>query len=247
MRLVVWNLCGATDRKWPHLEALRPDIAVLPEAARQPKALSRGDTLFGDVPPHWHWVGVNPAKGLAVATFGRPSGVVTTVATGRWSVAVRAGKLVVLGVWSCPSQTGAAGYTAEVVRAIDTHERVLRGAAGVVVAGDFNVDGKVAGWRKIQPRLAALGLVSAYHHYTGEGFGLESAPTYFHQRKSTAPFHIDFCFLSEHLLGQVSEQGLRQVSGQVLEQSFQHVSLGSFDDWVATGVSDHVPLVVDLP
>ncbi len=247
MRLVVWNLCGATDRKWHHLEALRPDIAVLPEAAREPKALTRGDTLFGDVPPYWHWVGTNPAKGLAVATFGQPSAVVTTVATGRWSVAVRVGKLVVLGVWSCPSQTGAAGYTAEVVRAIDTHERVLRGASGVVVAGDFNVDGKVAGWRQIHPRLVSLGLVSAYHRHCGEGFGVESTATYFHQRKPSAPFHIDFCFLSEHLLEQLAEQGPQQVSQQVLERSFQQVSVGSFDDWVATGVSDHVPLVVDLP
>jgi exonuclease III len=237
--VLVWNLCGATDRKWAHLEALQPDVAVLPEVARQPRALTQGDTLFGGSAPSWHWVGINPAKGLAVATFGQPSGVVTTAATGRWSVAVRVGRMVVLGVWSCPAQPGAAAYAAEVVRALDSHDRVLRQASEVVVAGDFNVAGRGPAWREIQRRLAGLGLVSAYHHATGEGFGVESAATYYHHRKPSAPFHIDFCFVSPHLLQRSFQHEL--------ESSFQHVSVGSFDDWVGTGISDHVPVLVDLP
>ena len=71
MRLVVWNLCGATDRKWPHLRGLGPSLAVLPEVAREPRALRSGGLVPAEA--DWHWVGATPSRGLAVATFGLSS------------------------------------------------------------------------------------------------------------------------------------------------------------------------------
>jgi hypothetical protein len=230
----VWNLCGATDRKWPHVLALRPALAVLPEVARQPKALAGGGLLPPDA--EWHWVGTVPSRGLAVATFGMASSPLLVDAGGRWSVGARtAGGLHALGIWSCPSGGGAPAYLLEVRRAIEAHARWLSGPGPRLVAGDLNVMGSgttATGFRRLADQLAELGLRSAYHAYFDERFGSESRATYFHLRRRERPFHIDFCFLSPELLGRV-----------------QRVEVGAYDDWVtgaAGSVSDHVPLVVEL-
>jgi exodeoxyribonuclease III len=223
VRLVCWNHRGRTDAKWDLLIGLRPDVAVLPETARAP-ARASGSLL--EPAPSWHWVGSNPVKGLAVATFGVASGVVAPEVTGRWSVAARTASLTVLGVWSCPSD---GHYVREVQRALDAHRRWLDPEADVVVAGDFNVDGRAGRRAALFRQLASMGLYSAYHTVRHEEFGSETAPTYYHHRNRARPFHIDFCFVSAPL-----------------RDRLHAVEVGTFEDWIEPGHSDHVPLVVDF-
>jgi endonuclease/exonuclease/phosphatase family metal-dependent hydrolase len=150
-------------------------------------------------------------------------------------VGVRAGGLHALGIWSCPSGSGAAAYLLEVRRAVNAHGRWLSGPGPRLVGGDLNVMGTgygAAGFRRLAGELSDLGLRSAYHAFFEEHFGAESRATYFHHRRRDRPFHIDFCFLSADLLERV-----------------RHVEVGAYDDWVAGAagsVSDHVPLVVEL-
>lgn len=233
MRVVCWNLRGGTDTKWDHLLGLQPDVAILAEVARQPRRLQ--PSLL-EPAARWQWVGLNPAKGLAVAAFGDRAagcGVVAPAATGRWSVAARLGSLTVLGIWSCPSAGG--NYGTEVTRALESHARWLDPEADVIVAGDFNIDGAGAfrgrsgGFAKVMNKFRDLGLTSAYHTVWHEPFGAESSPTYFHHRNPARPFHIDFCFLSAPLLARL-----------------RAVTVGSYEQWVAPAISDHVPLIIDL-
>jgi len=106
-----------------------------------------------------------------------------------------------------------------------------------IVAGDFNnnVFWHRPGWRSNHANavasLAKLGLVSAYHELRGETQGGESVPTlYWRDRKKDGPcYHIDYIFLTAQLLAQVSE-----------------LSIGSYEDWCGSGLSDHVPIVLDL-
>ena len=237
MRLVVWNLCGATDRKWPHLRALRPSLAVLPEVAREPKALRGGGLVPAEA--EWHWVGAVASRGLAIATFGATFGAgsvpLQAPASGRWSVGARAGRLHAVGVWSCPSAGGAPAYVAEVRRSIEAYTAWLSAPGPRILAGDFNIMGTgstAAAFRRLVDQLGELGLRSAYHAFYGEPFGAETRATYFHHRHEARPFHIDFCFLSDDLLARV-----------------EHVEVGTWAAWVdrsSAAVSDHVPLVVDL-
>jgi hypothetical protein len=228
VRVVVWNLRSGTDAKWDVLQGLGPDIAVLPEAARAPRRAA--PSLLGPG-VEWHWVGNHEAKGLAVASFGRPSVVAPVEVTGRWSVGARLDGLFVLGIWSCPS---GGGYGREVMRALDAYQRRLR-RGPAVVAGDFNIDPsgseerRGAWFSRLLQRFGRLGLHSAYHVHLGEPFGAETRPTYFHYRHRERPFHIDFCFVSEALLERV-----------------RHVEVGLYDDWVGAGLSDHVPVIVDI-
>ena len=231
MRIVAWNLRSGTDAKWDHLVGLRPDVAILPEVSRAPKRLQAD--LFGSEPPFWHWVGANPAKGLAVATWGSRSGTLAAEPGGRWSVGVRWGKVVVLGIWSCPTN---GRYWLEVERSLEAHVRWLaRRGQHAIVAGDFNVEMRVgserrsAGMSRLFSRFAELGLISAYHHQRGQPFGLADEPTYYHYGHRERPFHIDFCFLSKGLL-----------------ERLQSVEVGSYETWIESGLSDHVPVVVTL-
>ncbi len=226
--MLCWNLRGGTDAKWDLLRGLHPDVAVLSEAARAPRRL---EASLLEVAPAWHWVGLNPAKGLAVATFGADSAVLAPDASGRWSVAARQDALTVVGIWSCPT-TGQ--YAREVDRALDAHSRWLDADRDLIVAGDFNVVGHHGArpggaTARLFARLDRLGLSSAYHLVRKEALGAESAPTYFHHRDPSRPFHIDFCFVSRSLRRRLTD-----------------VEVGSFGDWVQPGHSDHCPLVVEF-
>ena len=79
--------------------------------------------------------------------------------------------------------------------------------------------------------LGGMGLISAYHAVTGEVHGREMVPTlYWRDRTREGPtYHIDYIFVPEPWLKDISD-----------------FSIGDFDDWCGNGLSDHVPIVIDL-
>ena len=76
-------------------------------------------------------------------------------------------------------------------------------------------------------RLAALGLVSAYHQFYGEAQGSESRPTLHMLKKQDRPYHIDYCFVPQSWTAHIKS-----------------VDVGTYEAWVA--YSDHCPVVVDM-
>jgi len=104
------------------------------------------------------------------------------------------------------------------------------------VAGDFNSSviwdrGKLSDHKAISKALAGRGSVSAYHAQRGVTYSEELEPTIFwRDRTVDGPhFHIDYIYVPKRFVG----NGLS-------------VEIGSHADWVAPGLSDHVPLVVDI-
>src|SRR4029077_1697330 len=109
--------------------------------------------------------------------------------------------------------------------------------APAIVAGDLNNN---VIWHKPGYRinhgisvaiLERYGLVSAYHAHTGEKQGEETVPTlYWRDRKKDGPtYHIDYVFLPRAWIDRIRAFGV-----------------GSFEDWCGAGLSDHVPVVVDV-
>ncbi|MBA3432245.1 MAG: hypothetical protein H0U16_12295 [Actinobacteria bacterium] len=99
--------------------------------------------------------------------------------------------------------------------------------------GDFNSN---AIWDRDHPqhshselvaRFANLGMTSAYHRSTGDPQGQERLATHYFWRKPDRPFHIDHCFLSRSLV----------------DAGFSF-TLGAPKQWL--GMSDHIPLILDL-
>jgi endonuclease/exonuclease/phosphatase family metal-dependent hydrolase len=106
-----------------------------------------------------------------------------------------------------------------------------------VVAGDFNnhVYWDKPGWRMNHANeiaaLSRLGLISAYHEARDIGAGEETDPTiYWRDRTWDGPsYHIDYIFMRrEWTCGPF------------------RLDVGGFDDWVASGLSDHVPLTLEV-
>jgi hypothetical protein len=99
-----------------------------------------------------------------------------------------------------------------------------------VVAGDFNRQWLDV-FAKVRPSSSAgLDLVSAYHSYYGDELGDEQETTlYFRSNPKSLLYHFDYCLIP-----------------RAWAKHLGSVRLGLFADWVQTGLSDHVPLVVDI-
>jgi exodeoxyribonuclease III len=116
--------------------------------------------------------------------------------------------------------------------------RSFLGERPAVIAGDLNSNTiwDKPGWHinhstKVRILEESFGLVSAYHTIRGEAHGQESEPTlYWRDRTKDGPtYHIDYVFLPTAWIGKVS-----------------HLSIGAFETWCGAGLSDHVPVIVDV-
>jgi hypothetical protein len=233
VRVATWNCCSAGASKVSYLEKAGVDVAVMCEA---PLANPRASETLIDRRLSWLSAGTIPSKGLALVGITRSlAATVDASGAGRWTLmADVAGGPSILGIWSCPAASGGPAYGAEVIRALDANAERIAGG-DVIVAGDFNVGQGMAerpskDWATpVREGWENLGLVSAYHMYFGEPFGVATQATYFHQRHSHQGFHIDYVLVHRTRIDRV-----------------KNVTVGSFDEWVGTGRSDHVPIFVDL-
>lgn len=248
MRLVVWNANMGAHGKLPTLvDRLRPDVLVLCECAHP-------SVLAGKYPgsPPWtsiEWVGRvpdaprKPDKGLAVLTFGgyaisRRTGVEPML---EWVVITEISGPVdftLVGVWAMNHRASNIKAFPESnpqpAAVLDAYGHALPGP--IVAAGDFNHN--VSFSRQSRPdrghikTLAAAersGLASAYHCMSSEAQGDESLPTLYWKGAGKGTYHVDYAFIPQAWLPR-----LRQVT------------LGTKQDWIDSGLSDHVPLLVDI-
>lgn len=239
MRIVSWNCNMALHRKITALQRLKPSVAVIPECAEPERLKERAPQLFQD---SIAWVGKNPNKGLGVFGFGdyevelHPSYdssipiIAPIVVTGR-----RAFHL--LAVWA---STGSEHWGREkpgpFLDAIERYDGFVR-EAPTIIAGDLNnhvrwdKPGYAGNHSNALAKVGSLGLFSAYHYDRGVEHGDESEPThYWRDRKKDGPtYHLDYVFVPRLWISKMRE-----------------MTIGSFEDWCGSGLSDHVPLVVDL-
>lgn len=241
MRIVAWNCNMALHRKLEALISLGPDIAIVSECANPQRLLARGAPESEVGKPVW--VGDNRDKGLAVFGFNGycPCLVEPYFPTLRYIAPVRISgnhDFDLLAVWA---QNASAGLTRKnqlgPVRRALTKYRDRFSHGPTVLAGDFNnnVFWDRPGWRmnhaKAVSTMENLGLASAYHAVRAEEQGAETEPTlYWRDRKKDGPtYHIDYVFLPNEWVPRITR-----------------FEIGSFEDWCGSGLSDHVPIVVDI-
>jgi hypothetical protein len=233
VRFATWNCCSDGARKIDALEANGVDVAVVCEAPmRDPRPAPR--LLGRDL--EWLSTGDFASKGLAVAGIGTPiEPLGQRDGQGQWTVAAQIPKgPALLGVWSRPPKPGMIAYGAQVIASLNAYADLLTDG-NMIVAGDFNIGQPAGGVAGKDGSAAArtlwesFGLISLYHAFFNEPFGAATRSTYFHQRKASAGWHIDYVLIHHSRLCRVMD-----------------VQVGSHQDWVATGLSDHVPLIVDL-
>jgi hypothetical protein len=248
MRLVVWNANMAVHRKLDTvLQRLQPDVLVLSECAAE-------STLAAKYPGPAPWTSMswtgkvpeppkNPDKGLAVMTFGnyRIQATRPVEPMMEWVVLTDiAGPLPfsLIAVWAMNHR--ASNIKAfpqsnpQPAAALNTYW--AEGSGPTILAGDFNHnvswDPGMAHAKQHARTLDAAkraGLASAYHHHFGEQQGDESTPTLHWRGAGAKTYHIDYAFIPDAWLPRLRE-----------------VSVGSKHEWIDSGLSDHVPVVVDL-
>lgn len=242
MRIVAWNCARALHRKIDNLMTLRPDVAVISEAAKRERLVALAPELAD---ASLVWVGKYPTQGLLLAGFGT-----TVLELDRsyderlhWIAPVSVSGLPgldepihLLGVCAQNSSGGnrRKGNPGPLRQALRQYDGFLR-SAPAVVAGDFNnhVCWDKPGWpinhACAVDDLAGFGLVSAYHVSRGVEAGHEPEPTYFQHYRTSAGCHIDYVFMPEEW----SNRGFS-------------LMVGRYQDWIEPRVSDHVPLVLEI-
>lgn len=241
-RIVSWNVCMALHDKLGYLEALEPDIAILPEIAEGTVLRQKCGGAFR--PTSFTWCGDRKHKGLGIATFGdwKLEPVADSEPLLNWILPAHVRGPVdffLLGVWAMGTVGGRktdmlAAY--QVQAALDRYGDLISRSPTVVV-GDFNNHVR---WDRPNghhnhgtniARLAGHDLISAYHEHHGLAQGDELHPTLFwmHSAPGVKDYHIDYCFFPRPWL-----------------PALRSVAIGSHADYVATHASDHVPVIVDL-
>lgn len=234
MRLVAWNCNERFDRNYLHLRDLAFDVAVVTESGPfepelgEVRAVSSVLKLAVDRPGHTKHIGVLAQAPWHVEPLplipGQP-----------WLLPVKVTgpvEFTVLAVWALGAEwvESRLSYAAQTARVVSEVLPLIEGP--VVLAGDLNApipSSPADGLRHADSvgRLLDHGLVSAFTAARGSADPM-SEPTLYHQRKLVQPFHIDHVFVAE-----------AWTTGM-------EVTVGSYEDWVATKRSDHVPVIVDL-
>jgi exodeoxyribonuclease-3 len=247
VRVVAWNCRSGFHRKLAALHALAPDVAIIPECCSLEILSRKAPDLR---PTSALWIGSNPNKGLGVFSFGqfRLARDDTYDPSIRFALPVRVtgpgpgpglgeSEFHVVALWA---HHGLSGRTMSTVgptlQALAAYEQFLQ-ARPSIVAGDFNNHvrwdkaGKAWNHANTVATFERLGFVSAYHVFLGLEQGAERHPTfYWRTRSEDGPtYHIDYVFVPHSSVGLV-----------------QSVAVGSRDEWIATGLSDHAPLILDL-
>lgn len=238
MRIVAWNCNMALERKIGALLDLRPDIAVISECARPELLRSRSRSAWLQADPVW--IGRNPHKGLAVLAF---NGYALSLSETydphfRYVAPVHVSgptPCTLLAAWV--NAGGLRKHRLGPLRRALTRYRALLAGQPAIVAGDLNhnVIWDRLGWRgnhAVSLRLMdELGLVSAYHAIRGEAHGAESTPTiYWRDRTRDGPtYHIDYVFVPRPWISRVAS-----------------IEIGAYESWCGAGLSDHVPVIVDV-
>lgn len=230
MRLVAWNCQEGFEQKFTFLRDLEFDVAVVSECAplaavpAQERELS--SVVHLPVAGHRKHLGVFAQAPWRVEALPRDPmqpWLLPAAITGPTD-------FTLLAVWALtPFYAMGLPYVAQTARVVD-HARTVAGP--VVVAGDLNAplvsDARsAAGHAANVIALRSLGLESAFTSAFGDRDPL-SLPTYFHRRRQDQAFHIDHVFIP----------GLWRVG--------LSMAVGTFGAWVASGRSDHVPLILDV-
>jgi hypothetical protein len=222
-------------RKRDALARIGADLLVVPEAAAQvPPA--------GEPGVSHAWKGTRAAKGLGVyASGGWTVEPVVDRSDLPWLLPLRlrdpdgAPTATVLAVWTVVGRRDRRpSYTGQLAAVLDAWEPELA-AGDAILIGDLNASSTDTPAGRAHAanvrRLAELGLRSAYHARLGCEHGREPDMTLRWIGRGRLPlhYHCDFVFLPERWC-----------------ESVTRAEVGPFEEWVASGLSDHAPVTVEL-
>ncbi|MBR4109718.1 MAG: endonuclease/exonuclease/phosphatase family protein [Oscillospiraceae bacterium] len=222
MKIVSWNCGGKFREKFQAILDVDADIYVIQECENPVESRC---IAYREFAHNYLWIGENKNKGLGV--FAK-NGIRLT--ENNWNkyclrnfLSVRIDDVFdLVAVWACKP------YIEEyyIYQSINISNYTKK----TVIIGDFNSN---AIWDKkhdtrthssVVRQLNEVGLISAYHHMSGEKQGEETIPTFYLYRHTNKGYHIDHCFTGESNIKDF----------QILPKS----------DWLTK--SDHIPILIEI-
>jgi len=223
MKVITWNCNLKFREKFELIDAYDPDICFIQECEK----------LKSDFFPNYKyfWTGRNENKGLGVLTKNNDFFIDETHNKDLINfLPIKSDNLRLLGVWSFNHRARKFGsaVSGNTIDAINFYRDWLSDKyKKCIVAGDFN---NSIIWDKknndnnfinINSNLENLGFTSNYHNLKREVFGKESSATFYHTKKESKKYHIDYTY-SKNLIPRKMQVGL-------------------YSDWIE--YSDHSPLI----
>lgn len=225
MRVAIWNCQTDLAKHWDALERLHVDVIAVQECGAGTRAQAEKHGWGCE------WRPGGWGKGIAVLAR-RPYSIGASESPEPFFISAMISgphRFRFVSFWAMTPSFAGAEYPRQATRMI---ERLPRDRVATVIAGDFNASQSAEHLAHVT-RLRGIGMVSAYHAFHGAEHldvarhPADFEPTSYHHWDRGRPFHMDFVFVPE-------------------TWTINAVEVGTFEDYTAAGLSDHVPLVVTV-
>lgn len=211
MNITTWN-CNGAYRNKPQIDS---DVVVIQECEK----LAQPELWIGDN----KGIGIFSQYDLQIHKDYNPEF--------RYVLPIVVESFNLFAVWAMNDRIDhSKRYISQVWGAINYYKKLLK--EPTIIIGDFNWNIKwdanaspplLGDWEDVISFLKDRGISSVYHNYLGENFGKESQYTFYQYKDKSKPYHIDYCFASEHF-------------------EINKVEIGKYTDWIQ--YSDHMPLSI---
>lgn len=239
MRLLTWNCHTAFYKQNKVREILKykPDLAVIQECEKPETIFFKPDG------PHCLWQGedANANKGLCIFTstefsMRRYEKYDPSI---KYCVPIRvAGKrrFNLIAVWAKNHSNSKLSHVGQVQLALKKYAEFIL-ERDTIIVGDFNCTRlwgdpelyKPKQWAAKQD-LTRCGLVNAYDEFHNKkNPNRKYAETYFQYYNRNKPYHVDYCFIPKDWVPKLKS-----------------VSVGSYNQYVKTRLSDHCPILFEF-
>ena len=223
---MTWNCNLNLAKKYQHIESFDADILIIQECEKLKENYFSGRKFF--------WTGRIENKGLGVLIKTDSASIDPSVDHNLINfLPIQSDDLRILGVWAYNHRaikfgTEVSGNTIDAIRYY--RDWLVKGSNKCIFGGDLNNSiiwdkrNNDNNFQNINSSLNDLGFESAYHLLSGEKFGHESEATFYHTKKESKKYHIDYLYTKS--------------------LDVKSVNVGKYQDWIK--LSDHCPMVIEV-
>jgi exonuclease III len=226
MKIMTWNCNLNLAKKYQHIESFDADILIIQECEKLKENYFSGRKFF--------WTGRIENKGLGVLIKTDSASIDPSVDHNLINfLPIQSDDLRILGVWAYNHRaikfgTEVSGNTIDAIRYY--RDWLVKGSNKCIFGGDLNNSiiwdkrNNDNNFQNINSSLNDLGFESAYHLLSGEKFGHESEATFYHTKKESKKYHIDYLYTKS--------------------LDVKSVNVGKYQDWIK--LSDHCPMIIEV-
>lgn len=230
MKLITWNCNGALRNKFESLLHFQADILIIQECEDPHRTKHNA---YKEWASNHLWIGKNKNKGIGI--FANDSTKLTKLEwfSGQLELFLPCrinDKFNILGVWTRQANSPNFGYIGQFWKYLQINRAHFQDTGeSIIIAGDFNSNTQWDQWDRwwnhsdVVRELKFYGLESVYHKRQAVNHGDEETPTFYHYRKLSKPYHIDYIWLPSENMSEIAE-----------------FEIGEQEKWLS--LSDHMPL-----